>query len=330
MIEQVLNHIKRYFGFNKSETGGFLILILLLLILILSPFLFKLLPFTTNENKINDQAKLDSLQLELASKIDHSSNKNNNFEKENFENLDQFSSSKNEYSAKKLFLFDPNTLSKIGFISLGLPNFIAERIVKYRNAGGKFKHPEDFKKIYGLLPVTYYRLEPYIKIGNQIISPNERPETIIFANNDGKTVDVNTKTNNTNFKKTVAFDLNKADTTTLMTVKGIGSKFSLRIIKFRDNLGGFYSENQIKEVFGLDSIVINEILKYAKINSGVYHKIEINEVNEIKHPYLKPYIAKAIIAYRLQHGKFNEITDLKNVKLLDEPTIEKLKPYLKF
>jgi competence protein ComEA len=331
MIKQVLNQIKQYFGFSNSETGGFLVLIFLLLILILLPFIYRILPVSKQNNSTADQLKLDSLQKELLTKIDHSKSEKGNYESDNFEhNYDQFSSNKSDYSPRKLFAFDPNTLDVNGFKSLGLPDFLAERIEKYRNAGGKFKHPEDFKKIYGLLPATYSKLAPYINIQNENNSPNERSEFNIFANNGEKISDFNTKTTNTNFKKTIAFDLNKADTTTLMTVKGIGSKLSQRIIKFRDNLGGFYSENQVREVFGLDSAVVMEILKFGSINSGIYNKIEINEANEIKHPYLKPYIAKAIIAYRQQHGKYNSIADLKNVKLLDEKTVEKIKPYLKF
>jgi competence protein ComEA len=331
MIKQVLNQIKQYFGFSNSEAGGFLVLIFLLFILILLPFIYRILPVSNENNSTADQLKLDSLQKELLTKIDRSKSEKGNFESDNFEhNYDQFSSNKSDYSSRKLFTFDPNTLDVNGFKSLGLPEFLAERIEKYRNAGGKFKNPEDFKKIYGLLPATYSKLAPYIKIKNGNNSSNEYSETNFPDNNSVKSSELDSKTAPTNFKKTIAFDLNKADTTTLMTVKGIGSKLSQRIIKFRDNLGGFHSENQVREVFGLDSTVVKEILKYGSINSGIYHKIEINDANEIKHLYLKPYIAKAIIAYRQQHGKYNSIADLKNVKLLDEVTIEKIKPYLKF
>lgn len=47
-------------------------------------------------------------------------------------------------------------------------------------------------------------------------------------------------------------ELNSADTTALKMVPGIGSVFAKRIIKYRDLLGGFYSVEQLGEVYGID------------------------------------------------------------------------------
>ena len=58
--------------------------------------------------------------------------------------------------------------------------------------------------------------------------------------------------------------------------------------------------------------------------------MQINDASELKHYYLKPWVAKAIISYRDQHGKFKSAADLKNIKLLDEVTLQKITPYLKF
>ncbi len=325
-MKKFLNQIKYYFGFSSSEASGFMLLILLLICFILLPFLFRLLP--NNEAKLgeNDEAKLLALQKELDSKIDKTSlDTKADFQKKDFQ-YDRYSVEKEAVKESKLFIFDPNILDKTGFVSLGIPEFIAERIVKYRNAGGKFKSKDDLKKIYGLLPSTFSKLEPYIKLEAISKSTIENLTSITSDNNTSSKPEY---PKNTYSKKSVNFDFNTVDTTKLMTIKGIGSKLSQRIIKYRDNLGGFTSENQIREVFGLDSIVVDELMKFGEINSPV-RKININIVTDLKHPYLKPYVAKAIIAYRNQHGNFNNITDMNKIKVLDANTLIKIMPYFIF
>jgi competence protein ComEA len=322
-MNQFLKKIKQYFGFSNGESAGFLLLIFLLLIFLFSPFLYKLiLPNNNNLPNTADEEKLKLLQAELALKIDKTALEANPNFKENDFKYDQFST-ENKSKTVNYFKFDPNKTEKEGFVSLGIPPFIAERIIKYRNAGGKFKTKEDLKKIYGLLPATYSKLAPYISIDENNSSTNEysKSEKPVFSSETSLPLP------NKFAKKPVAFDLNQADTTALMNLKGIGSKLSQRIIKFRENLGGFYTENQVKEVFGLDSIVVTEILKYGKIKTG-FKKININTAQEIKHPYLKPYQSKAIIAYRIQHGEFQNVDDLSKIKILDPTTLSKIKPYL--
>ncbi|MDR0796724.1 MAG: helix-hairpin-helix domain-containing protein, partial [Tannerella sp.] len=47
-------------------------------------------------------------------------------------------------------------------------------------------------------------------------------------------------------------ELNSADTTILKKVPGIGSAFANRIVRFRNLLGGFYTVQQLAEVYGID------------------------------------------------------------------------------
>lgn len=63
------------------------------------------------------------------------------------------------------FEFDPNKATMEEFVRLGLSAKTAQSIGRYRDKGGKFRKPEDFKKIYALRPADYERLLPFIKIG---------------------------------------------------------------------------------------------------------------------------------------------------------------------
>jgi DNA uptake protein ComE-like DNA-binding protein len=52
-------------------------------------------------------------------------------------------------------------------------------------------------------------------------------------------------------------------------------------------------------------------------------------LEELKtHPYLKTNLSRAIIAYRDQHGPYQKPEELKRIKLMDEATFAKLRPYL--
>jgi DNA uptake protein ComE-like DNA-binding protein len=131
-----------------------------------------------------------------------------------------------------------------------------------------------------------------------------------------------------------SFDLNKADTSQLSQIKGIGPGLSRRIIKYRDLLGGFISENQIREVYGLDSTVVEELLKYGYIHSNApLIKISVNTAtlqDLTAHPYISPKVASIIVDYRKQHGSYSSLESLYNIRALNKATLDKLAPYLSF
>lgn len=132
----------------------------------------------------------------------------------------------------------------------------------------------------------------------------------------------------------VPFDINTADTIILRQVRGIGSVLSKRIIKYRNQLGGFTSKRQLNEVYGLKDSVLIALDSLAIIDTNYLPDlININNLDETelkRHPYINYKMAKAITTYRFQHGNFNSIDDLKRVILLDSLDIKKLIPYLEF
>ncbi|RVT96503.1 helix-hairpin-helix domain-containing protein [Mucilaginibacter limnophilus] len=132
---------------------------------------------------------------------------------------------------------------------------------------------------------------------------------------------------------TTPVEINSADSATLTTVYGIGPSFARRIIKYRELLGGFYSKEQLKEVYGLDENKYLEIKDQLKIDASAVKKININkasayELNRL--PYLDYKQANAIEQYRLQHGNYTSAAALQEIMILDKQTIDKIKPYLSF
>lgn len=68
---------------------------------------------------------------------------------------------------KKLFYFDPNTISKQEWQQLGISVKTASIIQNYLRKGGKFKNPEDLERTYGLKQQDFERLLPYIQIADE-------------------------------------------------------------------------------------------------------------------------------------------------------------------
>lgn len=133
-------------------------------------------------------------------------------------------------------------------------------------------------------------------------------------------------------KQQQKFDLNLADTTQLKTIYGIGPVIARRIVTYRTNLGGFVGFDQLREVWGLDSTVVARLTEKSVIAADFTpNKLAINHCSEqelARHPYLRTKLARAIVNYRLQHGSFTSVDDLKKINIMEEKVFLRIKPYI--
>ena len=208
--------------------------------------------------------------------------------------------------------FDPNTATLEELTLLGIPEKISKRIVQYRTKGGSFRIKSDLAKMYGMDSSLYKKLHSFILLPEALAKKE-------FAKRD-KPV-------------SVQLDLNVADTSAFKSIRGIGSVLAKRIVKYRDGLGGFVKISQLREVFGLDSMVLKELNQFYIAEDFNPKLIQINHVTEKEleaHPYISAREAKSIFTYRTQHGNFVSLADLLKIKTLSESTVNKLTSYLSF
>lgn len=128
-------------------------------------------------------------------------------------------------------------------------------------------------------------------------------------------------------------ELNTADSAQLTSVHGIGASFAIRIIRYRNRIGGFYNKEQLKEVYELDSSKYAEIKDQLTVDPSAVIKININTISFAslrQSPYLSYKQASAIIEYRAQHGKYNSIDEVGNVAIITPAVLHKIEPYIKF
>jgi competence ComEA-like helix-hairpin-helix protein len=178
-------------------------------------------------------------------------------------------------------------------------------------------------RIYGIDTAHYEQLEPYILL----------PEKITYQQKSFPTYEKKTFPKSEYEKKdyTVKVDINTADTTELKKLKGIGIGYAKRIIKYREELGGFIRIEQLSEVWGLTPETFEKCLPQVIISNQNIKKININTASaeELKkHPYIFWKTANAIEKYRKANGNYKSLNDLKKIHLLDEEIINKIKPYL--
>jgi len=138
---------------------------------------------------------------------------------------------------------------------------------------------------------------------------------------------------NSSKKLELVVEINSADSLELQKIPGIGTVLSRRIIGYRTRLGGFYSMEQLLEVYGIDSLKYSQIKRFITVNSDFVKKIPIHQATYrdlIKHPYLDDYLVKHILAYQRKNQTFQNFSDLKKSANLYDSLAQKLEPYLEF
>lgn len=210
----------------------------------------------------------------------------------------------------QLVYFDPNSASRADFLKLGFPEWLAERIIKYRDKGGHFDTSADLLNIYDFPEELYKRIEPFIQI-NEIDEPKKADKPV---EEDIQMV-----------------ELNSADSASFTKIRGIGPVFASRMVQYRDRLGGFANKTQLLEVYGIDEAKLAEIEGRIKINPSLILKLNVNTLafkQLLRHPYLDFDQVKSIVNYRETIGPHQKITDLIHLEGFSEKDIERLKPYL--
>ncbi len=200
--------------------------------------------------------------------------------------------------------FDPNYASADELNEFGFNEFQATNIEKYRAAGGKFHSPGDVMKIYGVDSDLFMSIKEHIQI-------DESKEA--------------------EFLKEIVVELNSADSLELVKLKGIGPVFANRIIKYRNLLGGYFTVDQLLEVYGFPEETFEQLkgnfvadtlhLKKIRINFAGYAEL-------LRHPYIEKGHVETILDYREKHGPFTSEHQLLRNGLVDSVSYLRIKPYL--
>lgn len=192
------------------------------------------------------------------------------------------------------FRFNPNTVSEEELVRLGLSPKQAASIGNYRSKGGRFRKKEDFAKMYVVSDTLYSRLEPYIDIPK--------------------------------------LELNAADSAALVQLKGIGPYYALKILDYRDKLGGFCDVSQLMEVPGIDSARFSGLCGDIRVDSSAIRKIDIWQDSAALlalHPYIGEKGARRIERFRKVYDlSLRTLPNLLKDRVFTPDQLSRLSPYL--
>lgn len=126
-------------------------------------------------------------------------------------------------------------------------------------------------------------------------------------------------------------ELNAADSSSLLNLKGIGPYYAGRIIRYRERLGGYFQLEQLLEIKGMDTIRINQFKPQIRIDTSLIRKIDLNSVtfkDLLKHPYFEYYLVKAIFNKKDALGKFDSTAQLNSIDVMYKELFDRISPYL--
>jgi DNA uptake protein ComE-like DNA-binding protein len=269
--------IRDYFSLTASEKNGLILLCAILLVAILVNQFTDVIDF-----------KKPARQEEFLALI---------------EELNQQNKPVNT-TEKRFFTFDPNTVTEAELDTLSIPSEIKNNLIHYREKGGSFRKPDDFKRLYGMTDSLFNQLKPFIRT-------NQKPN----FSESGKGRHSN--------REFFAFDPNSI--TEMQLIKLGFTAFQTRnLLAFRNKGGKFRQKSDVLKIFGMDSLFYREIYDWMVINQTpviiaeekAKPLIELNATDSVELtslPGIGPVFAGRILRYRQALGGFSTVDQLLEV-----------------
>ena len=300
MLNDFKHWLKSFFALRKSEQRGIIILLfLLLLILAFNLFLPGIISSNENVNPANnnDVRRFIAAQHHLDDSL-------------LFVKLQRHGNLNNSLAARFMHPvpFDPNTVSEKVMQQMGLNHKQIFTILNYRKHNGLFLKKTDLQKIYGLSSVEYHILEPYIMLHS-----------------------ISHTAHHQNIRKQLPTDLNSCTPDELAHREHVKPWLAERIVKYRNLLGGFYSIEQLNEVYGMKKRDINKIKASLIIDTTKIHKINLNKAKFktiLHHPYFDYKTTKKLFYLRDKLHGFNNLTQLKAQHIIPDSAFDHIRHYL--
>jgi DNA uptake protein ComE-like DNA-binding protein len=234
------------------------------------------------------------------------------------EKIDSVKLAASAEKAVKIFPFNPNLITDYKGYTLGMSLGEIDRLHAYRAQDKWVNSSKEFQQITKISDSLLQIISPYFKFPDWVTSENS--QTRLKVSNSVKKP----------FKDKI--DLNTATTEDLMMLKGIGEVLSGRIVNYRNKIGGFVDDLQLKDIYGLSFELREEIQSYYTVKSPPEIKIfSINQASIIELsgiPYINYELAREIVNYRLLHEKISSFEELAKIKEFPSEKIERIALYL--
>ena len=289
--------IKSFFKFSREQRSG---MFLLFTIIIILQLLYFFIDFNSPPTANPEKEKWLSLQAQI----------------------DSLKQEKLDYSPK-IYPFNPNFISDYKGYKLGMSVQEIDRLLAFRKQNKYVNSPKEFQAVTKVSDSLLNAISPYFKFPDWVKNKKEFKDYKKYPN-----------TTFAKKEKIAIIDINQATQEDLIKIYGIGEAISIRILKFKESLGGFVSMEQMNDIWGLSPEVIENLNTHFKVSaSPSVKKIDINNssIKELSlFPYFKYPISKNIVTFRSMNGDIKNIEDLTKIKGLSSEKAKIIALYLDF
>lgn len=219
--------------------------------------------------------------------------------------IDSLKNIQENNSARNIYPFNPNYITDFKGYMLGMSTDEIDNLLDFRKTGRFVNSAAEFQKVTKVSDSLLKQISPYFKFPEWVskskkIKEQKKAEKIIIR------------------------DLNTATESDLKEINGVGEKLAKRIIAYRKLLGGFTFDEQIYEVYYLDTDVADKVLnKFKVLEKPVIKQVNINDATfkEVLHlPYIDYKLTKKIFNYR---DDVDELKNLEELKKIDSFPLDK-------
>jgi DNA uptake protein ComE-like DNA-binding protein len=293
----IFKTIKSFFKFSSGQRTGVFLLFGIIIIVQLAYFFTDFSSFS-NESPEKEQ------WLSLQSKIDSMKQDKLNY-------------------VPKVYPFNPNFISDYKGYKLGMSVSEIDRLLAFRKQNKYVNSPQEFQAVTKVSDSLLNTMSPYFKFPDWVNNKKQFKEYKNYSN-----------TAFAKKEKIAIKDINQATQEDLVKIYGIGEVISLRILKMKENLGGFVSMEQMNDIWGLSPEVIENLNSHFKVSAlPNLKKIDINNasIKELSQfPYFNYQVARQIVTFRSMNGDFKNVDDLTKIKGLSIDKAKIIALYLTF
>ena len=286
-----MNNWRSHFVFNRSQQNGIFVLVAIIIVLQLVYFFY---PFSSEE-------PVGQEEEEIVLKLQRS--------------IDSLKLAASEREPVETHPYNPNFITDYKGYVLGLSVAEIDRLHEYRRKNLWVNSAEEFQEVTGVSDSLLKILAPSFRF------PEFRQKT----SGENK---VSKMTFSTPLSKA---DLNTATADDLQKVNGIGEKLSVRIVNYRNSLGGFRGDFQLYDVYGLSPEVVERVLQSFEVKIMEVEKLDLNKVTLMQLtelPYFNYEQARAIIKYREEVGEIKNVMELERVRNFPIEKLDRIALYL--
>ena len=290
-----MKKLRSHFQFNKQERSGIFYLLAVIFLMQLSFFIIK---------SVNFNKEFPGLGL-------------NEIEQERIDSLLAAAEKTRENYIKTS---NPNYISDFKGYELGMSLEEIDRLHQFRASGKYINSSDQFQSITQVHDTLLEKILPFIRFP-------KKPARLQFSKTKSSAVQ-----SPVNLSSSPRQDLNTATEEDLKKIYGIGEVLSARIIKFRRALGGFLINDQLFDVYGLDSAVVRRLIQHFEVKEPPDSvSIDLNKASEAElsqNIYISRAFAKQIVRLRDSLGKIDSLEQLTKIQDFPSDKIERIKLYL--